>query len=417
MSPQSREQSTSSILIVDDTPQNLQLLFRLLRDRGYNARPVSSGALALEAARQMPPDLILLDINMPDMDGYQVCERLKADPNLKDIPVIFISALNESLDKVKAFGFGGVDYIAKPFQAEEVEARVKTHLTLYHQQRAERDLLENTLNGSIKLLSDIIAATDPASFGRARKLRDLMRTVSTSIKTESNWEYELAAMLAGIGLVTIPPSVISRSQEGQHLSSKEIGVLDRIPQIGHDLLSNIPRLERVARIILYQNKNYDGSGFPVDLVSGEEIPHGARLLHILTDLLKQEEREPSRTAVLAGMRHTSGRYDINLLEGVIARFSSSRQQTFPSHEEQAPRDELAVADGSRITKTLDALSEDKYLMLAEIRAGQILKSDVMAANGVLIVGAETVMSAMLLMKLHNFAELTGIVEPIKVRLS
>jgi phosphoserine phosphatase RsbU/P len=118
------------ILVVDDTPANLQVLAGMLKDRGYKVRPVPSGRLALAAARRDPPDLILLDINMPEMNGYEVCEHLKADDQLKGIPVIFISALTEPLDKVKAFATGGVDYITKPFQMEELHARVETHLKL-----------------------------------------------------------------------------------------------------------------------------------------------------------------------------------------------------------------------------------------------------------------------------------------------
>lgn len=122
--------NTASILLVDDAPANLQVLAGMLKDRGYKARPVPSGKLALLAARRDPPDLILLDINMPEMNGYEVCEQLKADDLLKGIPVIFISALTEQLDKVKAFATGGVDYITKPFQMEELHARVETHLKL-----------------------------------------------------------------------------------------------------------------------------------------------------------------------------------------------------------------------------------------------------------------------------------------------
>jgi len=118
------------ILIVDDTPANLQLLTGMLKQRGYRVRPVPSGALAIQAAHKQKPDLILLDINMPEMNGYEVCEHLKADALLKEIPVIFISAMDETIDKVQAFAVGGVDYVAKPFQFEEVEARVITHLEL-----------------------------------------------------------------------------------------------------------------------------------------------------------------------------------------------------------------------------------------------------------------------------------------------
>jgi len=119
-----------NVLIVDDSPANLELLVGMLQDRGFRVRPVASGERALQAAQSEPPDIVLLDINMPDMDGYEVCRRLKADANLKEVPVIFISAMDGVIDKVKAFNAGGVDHIAKPFHLEEVESRVRTHLTL-----------------------------------------------------------------------------------------------------------------------------------------------------------------------------------------------------------------------------------------------------------------------------------------------
>ncbi|MBI4860261.1 MAG: hybrid sensor histidine kinase/response regulator [Candidatus Riflebacteria bacterium] len=124
-----------NILVVDDTPANLQLLTGMLKERGYRVRPVPSGRLALQAAGNNPPDLILLDINMPEMNGFEVCERLKATETLREIPVIFISALSEALDKVKAFSVGAVDYVTKPFHFEEVEARVATHLELCRKRR------------------------------------------------------------------------------------------------------------------------------------------------------------------------------------------------------------------------------------------------------------------------------------------
>lgn len=120
----------SSILIVDDTQDNVHLLTQILTLRGYKVHTASEGKQALEAAATISPDLILLDIMMPGMDGYTVCERLKAKPETAHIPMIFISALNEPLDKVKAFALGGVDYLTKPFQMEEILARVDVHLTL-----------------------------------------------------------------------------------------------------------------------------------------------------------------------------------------------------------------------------------------------------------------------------------------------
>ena len=130
-----RTKTPDEILIVDDTPANLRLLAQMLTERGYNVRAVTSGDRALESLQITPASLILLDIRMPEMDGYEVCRRVKEDPQTKDIPIIFISALNEIEDKVKGFDVGGVDYITKPFQFEEVLARVDTHLSLRRLQK------------------------------------------------------------------------------------------------------------------------------------------------------------------------------------------------------------------------------------------------------------------------------------------
>jgi CheY-like chemotaxis protein len=128
-----------NILIVDDNPNNLRILVGMLTERGYKVRPAPNGDLALKSVRSTLPDLILLDIKMPDMDGYEVCRRLKKDELAREVPVIFISALNETIDKVKAFGTGGVDYITKPFQIEEVMVRIATHMAMRNMQKRLAD--------------------------------------------------------------------------------------------------------------------------------------------------------------------------------------------------------------------------------------------------------------------------------------
>lgn len=120
-------------MVVDDTVANLKLLQAMLQAKDHHVLAFTSGKAALAAAAQNPPDLILLDINMPEFNGFQVCEHLKADEELREIPVIFISALNETADKIKAFSVGGADYVTKPFQFEEVYARVKAQLELRRQ--------------------------------------------------------------------------------------------------------------------------------------------------------------------------------------------------------------------------------------------------------------------------------------------
>ena len=142
-----------NILIVDDTPANLRLLSNMLSDQGYKVRSVINGQMALTAIHAAAPDLVLLDIRMPGMSGYEVCEALKADPETREIPIIFISALDEIHDKVKAFTVGGVDYITKPFQFEEVLARVETHLALRNLQRQ----LQNEIVARDKLIGELDA--------------------------------------------------------------------------------------------------------------------------------------------------------------------------------------------------------------------------------------------------------------------
>jgi phosphoserine phosphatase RsbU/P len=187
----------AGILVVDDTPANLQVLAGMLKDRGYKVRPVPGGKLALLAARRDPPDLILLDINMPEMNGYEVCERLKAEDALKGIPVIFISALTEPLDKVKAFATGGVDYLTKPFQMEELYARVETHLKLRRLQveLEEANARLAAVNG--RMSRDLQAAA---------KIQQtfLPRGIPPVPGAEFAWVYRPCDELAGDGLNVIP---------------------------------------------------------------------------------------------------------------------------------------------------------------------------------------------------------------------
>src|SRR5262249_46492540 len=135
MIPHSIDVVRGDILVADDLPASLDLLLKVLRQEHYRVRVTTRGKLVLTAARLAPPDLILLDINMPEMNGYEVCRQLKADPDLQHIPVIFISALDEVFDKVKAFEAGGLDYITKPFHFEEVLVRIETQLKVARLQK------------------------------------------------------------------------------------------------------------------------------------------------------------------------------------------------------------------------------------------------------------------------------------------
>ena len=179
----------SNILIVDDTVENLTLLARMLKDCGYIARPVPNGRLALQAARGEKPDLILLDITMPEMDGFEVCRQMKKDPILRDIPVLFISALTQTIEKVKAFEAGGVDYISKPFQFEEVKARVETHLHLHKLQLSLEDQVERQVKEIVELqmgmifgLAKLAEARDSDTGRHLERIQILCRRFSEELR-------------------------------------------------------------------------------------------------------------------------------------------------------------------------------------------------------------------------------------------
>ena len=184
----------TTIMIVDDTPANLDLLRSMLAAPGYRVTVFPSGTSALAAAALRPPDLILLDILMPGMDGYETCRRLKASTELGEIPVIFISALSETLDKVKAFSLGGVDYLTKPFQEEEVLARVRTHLQIRELQKSlktqneqlERRVAERTLEleKANKRLLDV-----------DRLKSDFFRMISHELRTPATGVLGMAELL------------------------------------------------------------------------------------------------------------------------------------------------------------------------------------------------------------------------------
>ena len=188
-----------SILIVDDTLANLRLLSQMLAKQGYQVRPVTDGQSALAAARAEAPDLVLLDIRMPGLNGYEVCQRLKASEQTRDVPIIFISALDATEDKIQAFTVGGVDYITKPFQVEEVLARVETHLRL-------RGLQKQLQEANRKMARELALAGEIQASFLPRDLPDvpgwqLTATLRPARETSGDF-YDLIALPNGcLGIV------------------------------------------------------------------------------------------------------------------------------------------------------------------------------------------------------------------------
>ncbi len=218
MSITSSDPLPSDILIVDDTPDNLNFLSRILAEKGYKVRAVATGPQALVAAQLRPPDLILLDINMPDMDGFEVCIRLKADQNLVAIPVIFLCSLTDTQDKLKAFSLGGVDYITKPFQIAEVQARVETHFKLHrfqldsekhnrNQDAYHKTVLNNIADGVLVLdLDGNLLSTNPALLNMIPQ-KHLKEIIAQPLEKIIKWKHKIfsvnTATVPDVGTVAV----------------------------------------------------------------------------------------------------------------------------------------------------------------------------------------------------------------------
>jgi diguanylate cyclase (GGDEF)-like protein len=173
----------SKILLVDDTPANLHILSKMLSDRGHKVRAVTDGFLAIKSAQAAPPDLILLDISMPEMDGFETCRRLKSDPATSDIPIIFISAMGQTEDKVRGFEVGGVDYISKPFQVDEVLVRVQNHLTIYNLQQKLQEANQRLLCDVDKLKQ--MEASEREQRIVAETFREIATTICSNLDLDS----------------------------------------------------------------------------------------------------------------------------------------------------------------------------------------------------------------------------------------
>jgi signal transduction histidine kinase len=276
----SKKPESTSIMVVDDTSANLKLLQEMLQDKGYLVLTFLRGATALKAAAKNPPDLILLDINMPEMNGFEVCERLKADEVLKDIPVIFISALTENADKIKAFAVGGVDYITKPFQFEEVNARVETHLRLRRQQlelQALNELKNHFLGmaahdlrtplGGIMNISELLAAQlSPLLTEKQSKFFDMLLASSQFMIGMVNDLLDMSAIESGhltierlMIDITVP---IERSVEinGMFASPQNISIAiscqEQLPQV----FADANRIEQVINNLLSNAVKYSQPG-------------------------------------------------------------------------------------------------------------------------------------------------------------
>lgn len=278
------------ILIVDDEPQNLAALRQVLEGH-YPLAFASSGAMALDAARRLHPSLILLDVQMPDIDGLQVCHRIKADPALAAIPVIFVTSLSDAWDEALGFAVGAVDYITKPISHPVVLARVRTHLSLVHAQ-----LLEQSYRDAISMLGAAGHYNDNDTGEHIWRMAAYARAIAQAAgwAEEECDRLELAAPMHDTGKIGIPGDILRKPAK---LDAEEWEVMKTHTRIGYQILcqSDAPVFQLAAEVALRHHEKWDGGGYP-DGLAGEAIPESARIV-ALADVfdaltMKRPYKEP-----------------------------------------------------------------------------------------------------------------------------
>lgn len=379
------------ILCVDDELSILSAYQRGLRklvDVDI-AQGGDAGIQALNAGNKYA--VIVSDMNMPGMNGIQFLA--KARELAPDSVRMMLTGANDLGTAMSAVNEGNIfRFLTKPCPQDLLAKSIEAGIRQYRLVTAERDLLEKTLSGCIGMLTEILSLIDSEAFGRADSLRSDIRILARSLKVSDVWELEVAAMLSQIGNVTIPPVVTLKAKTGRALTEVEADMLQRVPEVGSMLLANIPRLESVARIVLFINKRFDGTGFPPDSTKGENIPLGSRILRFLFDLADMQHAGNTRLQALAQLSQRDHHYDPQVLEAA----------------------NVCLSLATEVTKI--AAPVLKQLPIAKLRAGQILRSDIKTNDGQLLIAAGNTITAPMLERLCNFSRINSIEELILVEL-
>ncbi len=298
----------SLVLIVDDDSINVDILLEALQD-DYRLGIAKNGIKALEYIEKIKPDLVLLDIMMPELNGYEVCEKIKSSPKTEDIVIIFLTALQDTANKTKGFELGAVDYITKPFNTVEVKARVQTHLSL---KRMSEELADQNVNlkktvedktqqiqaiykSTIQVMAQMVETRDPYIAGHQLRVAGLACVLAEklSIPFEDMETIRLAGILHDIGKIRIPLDILNRP--GSILSA-EYDLLKIHPQIGFELLSGIPFSKPIAQIVYQHHEKLDGSGYPRGLTKKDILPE-AKIIAVSDVMEAMSSHRPYRPAL------------------------------------------------------------------------------------------------------------------------
>lgn len=305
------------LLLVDDEPTNLQVLRHVLQ-ADYRLLFATDGARALQVAREQLPQLILLDIMMPGMDGYAVCRALKADPATAGIPVIFITALNDSQDETAGFDVGGVDYLTKPVSPPVVRARVRTHLSL-----VRMDELRETRLQIVQRLGRAAEYKDNETGMHVIRMSHFSQLLALAAGCSPAWAEDLlnAAPMHDVGKIGIPDAVLRKPGP---LDADEWATMRRHPEIGAEIIGEHPSgvLQLAREIALAHHEKWDGSGYPRGL-AGEAIPLSARIVAIADVFDALTTRRPYKEPwpVQEAMNHIAAQAGKHFDPALVALFA------------------------------------------------------------------------------------------------
>lgn len=371
------------ILFVDDDTNILASYKRQLHDK-FEVFTATGGDVGLQGLRDDGPYAVVVsDLKMPSMDGITFLSKAKEiSPDTSRILLTGYADVNNAIDAVNN---GNIfRFLTKPCEGPQLIAALEDAVKQYQLVTAEKELLEKTLQGSIKVLVELLALLDPLSFSRATRIRKMMQDMSKQLRVTNAWQFEIAAMLASIGCVTIPNGILEKAYRSMNLFPNEKVVFDNHPAIGSELLKKIPRMEKVAEIIKYQEKHFDGAGVPKGLVSGDMIPLGSRMIKILHDYDALTTGGILPVEAVKKMKMRVGWYDPELLDILEGQLSKQKKYI------------------------------GKTVTFDELIPGMLVADDIMTVIGEPVVGKGQEVTSSLIIKLKNIKLNTELVEPFKV---
>ena len=373
----------AKILFVDDDPNILAAFQRQLK-KYFSVHVALGGEEGLRAVSASDPFAVIVsDLRMPGMDGIQFLSRVRqAAPDSVRMMLTGNADLSTAIDAVNQ---GNVfRFLTKPCEQQALINALSDGVRQYQLITAEREVLEETLRGSVKVLSEILHLLNPEAFGRASRITRFAREVASAMSVSDVWQIETAAALSQIGCVILPEEAVKKLYTGEQLTGEESQLFAMHPFIGSDLLAHIPRMKTIAKIIVNQEKNFDGSEFPLESQEDEDIPLGARILKVVLDFDTFKARGLSNSEAFGSLTKSTGRYDPDVLSAL------------------------------RQILTAESRDEERTVRADDLVDGMILAQDVRFMDGRIFVARGYEVNRTLRERMKNFSQKPGIIEPIRV---